>query len=83
MNISVDLCIAEFQSKDVLDVIPHFLFWVALWMKMHVWPLDLALVRCVQLFVSISAVVSMSMNQSSSLRSPAHQMGGYPGAWSG
>ena len=75
----MDICIAEFQSKDGFDVIPALACLGGLADGVWVRLCDLALARHMQLSVMISAVVSMSMNQSPCFRSPAHQMWGYLG----
>ena len=61
----MDICITEFQSKDILDFIPALSIWVASWMNIWVRPHNLVSARHVQLSVRMSGAVSMSMNQSS------------------
>ena len=65
-SINVDVCIAEFQSKDALDFIPALPCLGGPMDEHGVRPCDLASTRCMQLSVKISVVFSMSMSQSSS-----------------
>ena len=61
----MDICIADFLSKDGFDVIPALACLGGLANGVWVRPCDFALARHMQLSVMILAVVSMSMNQSS------------------